>query len=83
MLEAEGLQVEGKLLLNGQIVMNAPFIRQIEKLPFAAALSTSVIMSVFFRPALMVMGGIPNDLGVGTHQYIVTPAFQLLAAGGV
>ena len=80
MLEAEGLQMEGQrisltggFLLKWQGVMDRPFIRQMEELPFSAALGTSVVMTVFLLPALMIVGRLPDDLGIRTHQNIISP----------
>ena len=80
MLEAEGLQVEGQrisltggFLLKRQGVVDRPFIRQMEELPFSAALGTSVVMTVFLLPALMIVGRLPDDLGIRTHQNIISP----------
>ena len=80
MLEAEGLQMEGQrisltggFLLKRQGVMDRPFIRQMEELPFSAALGTSVVMTVLLLPALMIVGRLPDDLGIRTHQNIISP----------
>ena len=43
MLKAERFQTESELP-----VVDAPFVRQIKKFPFAAAFGTAVIMSVLF-----------------------------------
>ena len=63
--------------------MNRPFIRQMEKFPFAAALGISVVVPVFLFPAAGGVWCVPDDLRVGAYQYIISPALELLAAGGV
>ena len=80
MLEAEGLQMEGQrisltggFLLKRQGVMDRPFIRQMEELPFSAALGTSVVMTVFLLPALMIVGRLPDDLGIRTDENVISP----------
>ena len=80
MLEAEGLQMEGQrirltggFLLKRQGVMDRPLVRQPEELPFSAALGTSVVMTVLLLPALMIVGRLPDDLGIRTHQNIISP----------
>jgi len=88
-LETERLQMEGQrvgiryCLLERQGVMNRPFIRQAEKFPFAAALGTSVVMTVFLFPSLMVVGRFPDDLRVRTHQNVISPTLQFLSAGRI
>ena len=72
-LEAEGLQVKGKLRIGSQgkagiCIGDGPFVGQIKELPFTAAFCASVIMAVFLFPAGMVMGSIPDDLGIRAHQ---------------
>ena len=80
MLEAEGLQMEGQrirltggFLLKRQGVMDRPLVRQPEELPFSAALRTSVVMTVFLLPALMIVGRLPDDLGIRTDENIISP----------
>jgi len=62
MLKAERFQTESELP-----VVDAPFVRQIKKFPFAAAFGTAVIMSVLFFPSRIFLRRIPYDLGVGAH----------------
>ena len=80
MFETEGLQMEGQrirltagFLLKRQCVMDRPFIRQMEELPFSAALGTSVVMTVLLLPALMIVGRLPDDLGIRTDENIISP----------
>ena len=40
-----------------------------------------MIMAVFLFPAGIFAGGIPDDLRIGTHEKIISPAFQLFSAG--
>ena len=77
MFETEGLQMEGQrisltagFLLKRQGVMNRPFIRQKEELPFSAALGPSVVMTLYLLTALMIEGRLPEDLGkwYGGHE---------------
>ena len=63
--------------------MDAPFLGQIEKFPFAAALGAAMIMADLLFPAGIFAGGIPDDLRIGTHEKIISPAFQLFSAGGI
>ena len=42
-----------------------------------------MIMAVFLFPAGIFAGGIPDDLRIGTHEKIISPAFQLFSAGGI
>ena len=94
-LKAEGLQAKGELLsgsflrrragkilfgAGAQAVGDAPFVRQVKKLPFAAAPGASVIMSVFVFPALMAAGSVPDDLGIRSYQNIIAPSFQFFTA---
>ena len=44
-----------------------------EELPFSAALRTSVVMTVFLLPALMIVGRLPDDLGIRTDENIISP----------
>ncbi len=69
-LETERFKVEGQFF-----VPDTPFIRQVEKFPFAAAPGASVIMSVPFFPAGMFLWRIPDDLRVGPDEQVVPPAF--------
>ena len=78
MLETEGLQVEGEI-----VIVNGPFTWKIEKFPFSAALLAAVIMSVQLFPFLSFFFGIPNDLRVGTKKNVFSPSFQLFSTGGV
>ena len=80
MFETEGLQMEGQrirltggFLLKRQGVMDRPLVRQMEELPFSAALGTSVVMTVFLLPALMLVGRLPDDLGIRTDENIISP----------
>ena len=60
-LETERFQAESQIL-----IFNAPFIRQVEKLPFSATLGTSMIVTVAFFPALVLFGSVPYYLGIGS-----------------
>ena len=60
-----------------QLIADGLFIGEIEKLPLTATLGAAVIVTVLFLPSLVVVGSIPDDLGVGTHQVVLAPAFQL------
>ncbi len=78
MLEAERLQSESKLS-----VTDAPFLRQIKKLPFPAAFGAAVIVSVFLFPVFVSPWHIPYDLRVRAHQIKIAPAFQFFSFGTV
>ncbi len=78
--------MEGKLFLRceaGQRIGDRPLVRQMKKFPFAAALCAAVVMTVFLFPAGVFVGRVPDDLGIRPYKEIVSPAFQLFAAGGV
>ena len=40
-------------------------------------------MAVHLLPASVFLGGIPDYLGIGADQQVVSPAFQLLPLGAV
>ena len=69
MFEAEWLQVKGEAF-----IVDCPLFRQIEEFPFASALGASVIMAVHLLPASVFLGGIPDYLGIGADQQVVSPA---------
>ena len=90
MFETEGLQMEGQrisltggFLLKRQGVMNRPFIRQMEELPFSAALAASVIMAVFLFPARIFFFRVPDDLRVWSYQKVISPPLQFFSAGRI
>ena len=74
MLEAERLQIKGKIL-----VMDIPLMRQIKELPLTASAAASVIMAVHMLPATVLTRSIPDNLWVRTNKEIIPPAFQLLS----
>ena len=74
----DGVRIEGQVL-----VVDGPLLRKVKEFPFSAAFLASVIVTVHFLPAFMISGGVPDDLGIGTNQEIIPPAFQFLASGGI
>ena len=74
MLETEWFQIKSK-----RAVMNLPLFRKTEELPFTAAFSAAVIMTVHVLPSSVVSGRVPDDLGIRPHKDIITPALQLLS----
>ena len=69
--EAEGFEPEGQIS-----VMDAPVIRKVKKLPFAAAFFAAVIVCVGTAPD-PVTGRVPDYLGIGADQTVFTPSLQL------
>ena len=70
--------------MKGQLLIrNLPLLRQIKKLPFAAALAAAVIVAIHFFPAFVFFGGIPDNLRVRADQQVVPPALQFFALGAV
>ena len=43
-----------------------------EEFPLASALAAAVIMAVHLFPALVVSGGVPDNLRVRAHQQVIT-----------
>ena len=78
MLKTKRFQIKGKSL-----IMNIPLLGQIKKLPFTAALLTSVIMPVHMLPALIHLRRIPYNLRIRPHQKIIPPTLQLLPTGSI
>ena len=64
-------------------VADGPLCGQIKKLPLSAALIAAVVVAVLLLPFRQGAGRIPYDLGIRTHQQILSPALQLFAAGAV
>ncbi len=77
-LEAEGLEMKCEV-----VVTDIPLLWELEKFPLPAAVRTSVIVSVWFLPAVILSFGIPDHLGVGPYQYVLSPALELFAGGGI
>ena len=77
-LEAEGLELEGKLL-----VVDAPLLWKIKKLPLSATLLAAVIMAVRMLPAVLLSWRIPDDLRIRAHEQVIAPALQLFSTGGI
>ena len=79
-LEAEWLQVERKAKV---MVLNRPLLRQVKKLPFAAAFVVAVVMAVHLLPAFIRFWCIPDDLWVRAYKNVLSPAFEFFAAAGI
>ena len=77
-LEAEGLELEGELL-----VVDAPLLWKVKKFPLSATLLAAVIMAVRMLPAVLLSWCIPDDLRVRAHEQVIAPALQLFSAGGI
>lgn len=69
--EAERFQAEGQVF-----IVDLPLLRQMEKLPFSAALAASVIMTVFLFPARIFFFRVPDDLRVWSYQKVISPPLQ-------
>ena len=78
MLETEGLQVKGE-----PFVGDGPLIGKVKKFPLSASLAAAVIVAVGMAPSPVLFRSIPDDLGVGAHQQVVSPALQFFALGTV
>ena len=76
--EAERFQAEGQVF-----IVDLPLLRQMEKLPFSAALAASVIMAVFLFPARIFFFRVPDDLRVWSYQKVISPPLQFLSAGRI
>ena len=76
--EAERFQAEGQVF-----IVDLPLLRQMEKLPFSAALAASVIMAVFLFPARIFFFRVPDDLRVWSYQKVISPPLQFFSAGRI
>ena len=77
-LEIHGLDIEGQLT-----IVNLPALGQAVVRPVPAARGRAGIARVKLTPAAVILGGEPDDLRVGTHEEIFSPAFELFPVGGV
>ena len=78
MFETERLQMKSQFA-----VLNAPFVRQLEKFPFAASFGASVVMAVHFSPPGMFFWRIPDNLWVRPDKQIVPPPLQFFTGGSI
>ena len=78
MLEAEGLQIKGKVFVG-----DGPLLGQLVELPFTAAFVAAVVVAVGFLPAEVILVGVPYYLGIGTDKKIISPSLKLLPGGSV
>ena len=76
--KAERFQAEGQVF-----IVDLPLLRQMEKLPFSAALAASVIMAVFLFPARIFFFRVPDDLRVWSYQKVISPPLQFFSAGRI
>ena len=79
MLEIHGLDVKGQIIL----ILDLPPLRQRMVRPVSAAGIGADIAGVIALPLRSGMGGVPNHLGIGTHQNIFSPPLQALPAGSI
>lgn len=63
-------------------IADGPLLRQIKKLPLAAALTAPVVMCVDPSP-FGPLCGVPDDLWVRPLQDVLSPSFELVAVRGV
>ena len=78
MLEVHGLHLEGQLA-----VVDLPALRQGLFLPVSAAGLAPQIPGVSPLPGGVLMGRLPDGLGVRAHQELLVPAFQLLSPAAI
>ena len=79
MLEIHGFDVKGQVVL----IANLPPLGQGIFRPVAAAGIGADIAGIVLLPLGSPAGGIPDYLGIRTHQDMTAPAFQPFAAGGI
>ena len=79
MLKIHGLDIKSQIIL----ISDLPALRQMVVGPVAAAGRGTHISCVILLPAGVVMGGVPDHLGVRTHQGVLTPALQTLTVRGI
>ena len=79
MLKIHGLNIKGEVIL----VTDLPTLRQLMIRPMTATGRRTHISGIILLPAGMLMGGIPDYLGIGAHQGIFTPALQPLTVRGI
>ena len=77
-LEVHGLDLEGQLL-----IADGPALRQFLLIPVAAAGRRAAVAGVGRAPTAVAALTLPDGLRIGTHQYLLTPALQLLAAAAI
>ena len=75
--EVEGFETEGEVL-----VPDRPFLREIEKLPLAAALAAAVVVRVGILP-FPAARCLPDDLRVRTDELIAAPDLEFLPVGSI
>lgn len=76
--EVHGAHLEGQLL-----VIYLPPLGQLALLPVATARFAADIPAIRMLPAWKGAGGIPDGLGIWTHQELVAPALQLLSSAAI
>ena len=79
MLKIHGLDIKGQVIL----IPDLPPLRQLMVRPMTAAGIGAQIAGIVFAPARVLLGGIPDHLGIGTDQQVFPPPLQPLSVRGI